>query len=66
MLPIHTEEDHAVPSPWSTSEIISDDDTPISSIAFEPTATHDTGATVRRSKRRSEGKGKGKDVTGSA
>jgi hypothetical protein len=60
MVPIHVEEDDTAPSPRSTSEPISDDETPISSIAFEPTATHDTGATVRRSKRKFEGKAKAK------
>ena len=59
MVPTHVE-DHTAPSLWSTSEPISDDDTLISSIAFEPTTTHDANATVRRSKRKSEGKGKAK------
>ena len=58
MVPTHVEQEHTAPSLRSASEPISNDDTPISSIAFEPTTTHDTGVTVRRPKRKSEGKGK--------
>jgi len=60
---IRTRQNLTTRSPQSASETIaSDDDTPIASISFEHTATHDAAERkVRRSQRDSKGKGKARD-----
>jgi hypothetical protein len=64
MLPVHVGQDHTAPSLWSTSEAISDDETPMLSIAFKAITTHEAilpRATVRRLMIHPKVKGKGQD-----
>jgi len=63
MLPVGAQESLPTPSRRSPSQtIVSDDENPIGSIAFEPIATdHAAGPSVRRSQRDGKRKAKSKD-----
>lgn len=63
MQPVDAQESLPTPSRRSPSQtIVSDDETPIGSIPFEPIAAdHTAGPSVRRSQRDVKRKGKGKD-----
>jgi hypothetical protein len=63
ILPVGTQESLPTPSRRSPSQtIVSDDETPIGSIHFEPNAADQAaGPSVRRSQRDSKRKGKSKD-----